>query len=276
MTVDAHQHFIRYRPEDYPWIDAEMQILQRDFLPDDLATVCLPEGVDATIAVEARQTLEETDWLLGLARANPLIAGVVGWVDLRDPSLEAVLERYAGNGLLKGVRHVLHDEPDDQFMLRADFCRGIRTLHGFNLSYDLLIFAKHLPQALELVRRFPEQPFVIDHIAKPDIRRGDFESWRSMLRPIAEYPSVFCKLSGMVTEAGAGLWRSGALVPYIDTVLELFGPERTMFGSDWPVCTLEGRYNEVYSLVKDAIQELSGFERTLILGETASRFYRLG
>jgi L-fucono-1,5-lactonase len=273
--IDAHQHFIRFRPEEYPWIDTGMEPLRQDHLPDELDRICRSEGVAATIAVEARQSFAETDWLLGIARRNPLVAGVVGWVDLRDPRVEEMLDRYAGEPLLKGVRHVLHDEADERFMLSSEFGRGIAALGRRGLAYDLLIFARHLTNTLELVRRFPEQRFVIDHLAKPPIASGEIASWRELLRPVAACPNVFCKLSGMVTEARPGRWKSGALAPYIETVLELFGPARTMFGSDWPVCTLEASYAEVISIVKGAISPLSAPERAMILGETAARFYHL-
>lgn len=275
MTVDAHQHFIRYRREDYPWIGAEMTPLRRDYLPEELAALAAAAGVDATVAVEARQSLEETDWLLALARSSPLIAGVVGWVDLCSPDIEQTLERYAGEPLLKGVRHVLHDEPDDDFVLRDDFLRGIGKLARFGLTYDILIFPRHLPQTLELVRRYPDQPFVIDHLAKPAIRDGEIRLWRSGLEAVAAFPNVSCKLSGMVTEARPGHWSTQDFRPYIDTVLELFGPERTMVGSDWPVCTLRADYPSVLAIVRDATAELSAADRSAIFGGTAADFYRL-
>jgi len=275
VTVDAHQHFIDFDPADYPWIEEGMDELRRDLLPGDLAPLCRAAGVEATVAVEARQTLEETDWLLGLARENPFIAGVVGWVDLRDPGIEAVLDRYAEQTLLKGVRHVLHDESDDEYMLRDDFCRGIGTLARFGLTYDILIFPRHLPQTLQLVRRFPGQPFVVDHLAKPTIRDGELRDWRAALAPLAACENLFCKLSGMVTEATPGGWKRADFRPYIETVLELFGPDRTMFGSDWPVCTLEASYDEVYTIVDIATAALSSDERAMLFGATAERFYGL-
>ncbi|HUX20743.1 MAG TPA: amidohydrolase family protein [Spirochaetia bacterium] len=275
MTVDAHQHFISYTASDYPWIDEQSKPLMRDFLPNELEAACRGVGVDGTVAVQARQTIEETEWLLELARGNPTILGVVGWVDMRDPGLASILERYAGEPHLKGVRHVLHDEADDDFMLREDFCRGVGMLKRFGLTYDLLIFARHLPQTLELVRRYPGQAFVIDHIAKPSIGEGKLEEWLQLLRPVSECPNVFCKLSGMVTEARSGLWRSGILNPYIENVLELFGPDRTMFGSDWPVCTIEAGYGEVLGIVQEATATWSPVERSMIFGGTASRFYGL-
>lgn len=275
MIVDAHQHFIRFRPEEYPWITPEMTPLRRDCFPEELAVLCRSAGVGVTVAVQARQTLEETGWLLDLARSNPLIGGVVGWVDLCDPKVEATLERFADEPLLKGVRHVLHDEPDDDYMLRSDFARGIGLLGRFGLTYDLLVFPRHLPQTLQLLRRFPSQPFVIDHLAKPAIRDGELDGWRAALKAIAAYPNVTCKLSGMVTEARAGDREPETYRPYVETVLELFGAARTMFGSDWPVCTLRADYGEVLAIVGKAISPFSEAERAMILSGTAERFYRL-
>lgn len=275
MRVDAHQHFIDYVPAEYPWICGHLVQLERDALPEDLAEVSRPCGIEATVAVQARQSINETDWLIELAQRNPLVAGVVGWVDLCDAAVEGVLERYADQPLLKGVRHVVQDEPDEEFILRDDFCRGVSKLARFGLSYDILIFSRHLRQTLTFVRRFPEQPFVIDHLAKPRIRDGEFEEWRRALRPLAGCPNVYCKVSGMVTEAKAGHWSPGDFRPYIETVLDLFGPERSMFGSDWPVCTLEASYEEVYALVEGALGFLNESESAAVLGDTAATFYRL-
>ncbi len=274
-VVDAHQHFIRYNPEEYPWIDDGMAVLKRDLMPVDLAAAANPVGLSASVAVEARQSLAETAWLLEIARRNPMVAGVVGWVDLRDPSVESALEEYSADPKLVGVRHVIHDEPDDDFMLGREFCRGVRFLARYGLTYDLLIFSRHLPQTLEFVRRFPDQPFVIDHIAKPRIRNGEFAEWREKLRPVARCENVFCKVSGMVTEARPKLWKLEDFRPYVETVLELFGPERVMFGSDWPVCTLEAPYTEVFEIFDSAIDGLSADERAKVLGGTASAFYGL-
>lgn len=275
MIVDAHQHFIHYNREQYPWIDDGMTILKRDLMPVDLAAASRPIGVDATVAVEARQTLAETEWLLDIAHRNPMVAGVVGWVDLRDRDVEASLEEYSADPKLVGVRHVIHDEPDGEFMLRNDFCRGIGLLARYRLTYDVLIFSRHLPQTLELVRRFPDQRFVIDHIAKPRIRDGELAEWRDRLRPVAQCENVYCKASGMVTEARPKLWKPEDFRPYVETVIELFGPERVMFGSDWPVCTLEAPYTEVFEIVDAAIAGLSTDERARVLGGTAAAFYGL-
>ena len=292
--VDAHQHFIKFDQREYPWIRADMTELRRDLLPADFLAAAqgLGErgtrpgtggsdvgvwsaGVFRTVAVEARQSLEETRWLLEIARSNPLVAGVVGWADLCDPDLDSVLEQLSADPHLNGLRHVLHDEPNDNFMLRDDFRRGIARLARYGLSYDILIFPRHLPQTLELVRSFPDQPFVIDHMAKPRIREGELSSWHEALRPVAAYPNVYCKLSGLVTEASPHAWKPQDFLPYIDTVMELFGPARLMFGSDWPVCTLEAPYAEVLAIVDGAIARLNPDERESILRRTAESFYHL-
>ena len=275
MRIDAHQHFWHYDPAHHVWMTDAMAALRRDYLPDELAPLLRATGFDGTIAVQARQMVEETEWLLGLADRHPLIRGVVGWVDLRSPGLPSELERFAPHPRLVGVRHVVHDEPDDRFMLRPEFRRGIGRLREFDLAYDLLLFPRHLPVAVTLVDEFPDQPFVLDHIAKPAIRDGLFSPWREDLKRLAERPNVSCKLSGMVTEARWNAWRPGDLRPYIDVVLEAFGPERLMIGSDWPVCTLSGDYRSTMGVVVDYVGSLSPGERAGILGENCARIYRI-
>ena len=225
--------------------------------------------------MQARQTLEETQWLLELADRYPFIKGVVGWVDLRAPELPEQLERFCAHPRLRGVRHVVQDEPDDEFMLREDFVRGIGTLADFGLTYDILIFPRHLPVACELVERFPDQSFVLDHIAKPLIREGKVAPWDAGIRRLAPYPNVWCKVSGMVTEADWHRWQPTDFRPYLDVVFEAFGPRRIMVGSDWPVCTLAGSYADVIALVSDYIQQLSVAEQADVWGQTATRFYEL-
>jgi L-fuconolactonase len=227
------------------------------------------------VAVQARQTLEETAWLLELAAEHAFIKGVVGWVDLCGSDLEAQLERFSSDPKFRGVRHVVQDEADDGFMLRDEFLRGIGGLAGHGLVYDILIFARHLPVACEMVARFPEQPFVLDHIAKPPIKAGLLEPWAAGIKRLASFPNVGCKVSGMVTEADWSAWQPADLRPYSDVVLEAFGPGRLLFGSDWPVCTLAGSYEQVLGIVTGAIGRLSGDEQSAILGENARRFYNL-
>jgi L-fuconolactonase len=279
VKIDAHQHFWQYTVEDYGWIGPDMAVLKQDRLPPDLAPLLQAASVDGTVAVQARQTLEETRWLLDLADQYEFIRGVVGWVDLCSPGLRSQLEQFSAHPdgrhapALAGVRHVLQDEPDDQFMLRDDFLRGIAALVEFDLTYDLLIFPRHLPVACELVKRFPDQPFVLDHIAKPLIKDGVLEPWATDIVRLAAYPNVVCKISGMVTEADWQGWKPSSFQPYLDVVLEAFGPGRLMFGSDWPVCTLAGTYGRVAGLVAAYTQQLSADEQAAIWGETARQFY---
>jgi L-fuconolactonase len=275
MRVDSHQHFWIYNQEEYGWMSDGMDAIRRDFLPPDLVAAASTSGVQMSVAVQARQTLAETEWLLSLAESNRFIGGVVGWVDLRAPDVERDLERLSVHALLKGVRHVVHDEVDDDFILGNAFTRGIGKLAGFGLTYDILIFSRHLGQTGRFVRMFPDQPFVIDHIAKPAIRDGEFDTWRRALQDVASCENVMCKLSGMVTEAASGAWKKEDFRRYIETVINLFGPRRVMFGSDWPVCTLEAPYRSVYRIVEDAVSSLSEDERADIFGATAERFYGL-
>jgi len=272
MRVDSHHHLWRYTPEDYGWIDESMAILQRDFLPPDLereATI-----IDATIAVQARQTLEETHWLLSLAAQSSLIQGVVGWAPIAANDFPATLETLRRNPLLKGLRHVVQTEHDG-FLDDPSFNRGVAALLPTSLVYDLLIFARQLPEATRFVDRHPHQSFVLDHIAKPDIKANAFASWNQVIRELARRPNVTCKLSGMVTEADWHTWSPEQLQPYFDTVLEAFGPSRLMFGSDWPVLTVASTYSRWVETVATWLAPLTPTERAAIEGETATRVYQL-
>jgi L-fuconolactonase len=276
VRVDAHQHFWEYDERQYPWIQEGWPI-RKSFLPPDLKPLLDREDFDYCVAVQARQTFEETIWLLDLAREYPFVAGVVGWIDLRADSMKAVpyqLERIERDKLV-GVRHVVQDEPDDQFMLRADFLCGIGSLKNYDLAYDILIFPKQLPAAIELVRKFPEQRFVLDHVAKPLIRVGKMEPWKSQIAELAKSPNVFCKLSGMVTEADWGEWKSAELKPYLDVVWEAFGEDRLMIGSDWPVCLLSGEYSAVIGIVRDYLKQFPESTRDKVLGANAVKCYKL-
>lgn len=272
MKLDAHQHFWRYSAREYPWIPPG-SALQRDWLPEDLAALQTPLGFDGSIAVQARQTLEETRWMLSLADQHPRIKGVVGWVDLRSDKLHAQLKEFAAHPKFVGVRHVVQDEPDDRFMLGAEFLRGLGQLHSSGLTYDLLIFPKQLPAACEVVARFPEQQFVLDHIAKPVIKSRQIEFWAQQIRELARHPNVFCKLSGLVTEANHQHWREADLVPYLDVVAEAFGPSRLMIGSDWPVCLLASNYERAMNVVLNWARKFSAAEQSGIVGENCERFY---
>lgn len=275
MRIDTHQHFWSYNPRDYTWMTDSMDVLRHDHLPADLAALLEASGIRGTIAVPARQSLEETDWLLRLADQNHLVKGVVGWIDLCSPAVDEQIEMFAAHPLFRGIRHVVQDEPDDRFMMRDDFLRGIGRLKKFGLTYDLLLFPRHLPVACEVVRQFPEQPFVLDHIAKPFIKAHHVEPWASDLRRLAEFENVFCKLSGMVTEADWHSWKPADFTPYMDVVLECFGTKRLMVGSDWPVCTLAGSYREVIMLASDYIAQLSAAEQADIWGNNAGSFYKI-
>jgi L-fuconolactonase len=274
MRIDSHQHFWRYSAEEYPWMKPEWPI-RRDYLPADLEPELKASGLDGCVAVQARQSLEETRWLLELAERSAIVKGVVGWVDLRSANVRAELEEFVSRPKFVGVRHVVQDEPDDRFMLREDFQRGIGQLHAFGLTYDILIYPRQLPAAVELVRRFPEQRFVLDHLAKPLIGDGVLSPWRDQLRELAALPNVMCKVSGMVTEARWNEWRAEDFRPYLDATFEAFGVERLMYGSDWPVALLAASYEQVFGLVRDYVVALGAEAEGKVFGQNAARFYDL-
>jgi len=273
--IDAHQHFWRYTPAEYEWIDDAMAGLRRNCLPDEAQREMARAGVDACVAVQARQTLDETRWLLALADANPAIVGVVGWIDLQAADARQQLELFADHQKLVGVRHIVQSEPDDRFMLRPAFCRGIALLEEFGLAYDVLVYSRHLAVAAELVERFASQRFVLDHLGKPDIRRGELHTWKKSLRLLADSSNVFAKLSGLVTEADWNAWSVPDIRPYLDAAFDCFGPERLMIGSDWPVCTVAADYSRVMALVSDYLADRPAQERDAVLGGNAQRFYNL-
>jgi L-fuconolactonase len=275
MRLDAHQHFWQYTSVDFGWINDKMAALRRDFLPKDLGPLLAAERFDGSIAVQARQSLEETRWLLELAAHNDIVKGVVGWVDLRSPDLPAQLHQFAQNPKLVGVRHVVQDEPDDNFMLGSEFRRGIARLPDYGLAYDILIFPRQLSAAIKLVRQFPEQRFVLDHIAKPSIADARMDSWDRGIQELAKADNVCCKLSGMVTEARWHDWKPEDFRPFLDVVLNAFGPARLMIGSDWPVCTASAPYSRTIALVRSYINSLTPDEQQSILGDCCSRFYRV-
>jgi len=275
MMIDSHHHLWRYDPDEYDWMDDSMEALRKDFLPGDLEPLLRQSGVTGTVVVQARQCLEETEWLLELADKHAFIQGVVGWVDLCSPELSKTLEKFASHPKLVGVRHVVHDEPDDDFMMRAVFQRGIRQLKDHALVYELLIFPKHLGRAAALVKTFPQQRFVLDHLGKPSIKSGELQLWENDVRILAALPNVWCKLSGMVTEADPLSWKQEDFLPYMAVVLDTFGPERMMLGSDWPVCTLAGTYAEVMEVALGFISSLSNADQMRICGQNAIDCYQL-
>jgi L-fuconolactonase len=274
MRIDAHQHFWRFDPGEYGWMQPGWSI-RRDFLPADLQPLLAASGVDGCVAVQARQSLVETRFLLELARDNDFIQGVVGWVDLCSYDLDGQLESLLSEKKFVGVRHVLQDEPDDQFMLRPAFLRGISRLRQYGLAFDILIYPKHLPHAVDLVRRFPEQRFVLDHLAKPFIKDRLLQPWNEHIRALAAEGNVACKISGMVTEAAWAAWKTEDFRPYMDVVWEAFGENRVMYGSDWPVCTLAAQYSQVFGIVSQWLQSASVPAREKVLGGNATTFYQL-
>lgn len=275
MTIDSHQHFWKYDPQNHQWIDDEMAVIRKDFLPAHLKKVYDEHKIDGCVAVQVDQTLQENDFLLNLAKENDFIKGIVGWVDLRSKKVDEVLEGYGNKDKLKGFRHIVQGEADPNFMLRPDFINGISRLEKGNFTYDILVFPHQLGAALELVKRFPRQKFVIDHIAKPYIKDGFFEGWAVLMKELARHENVYCKLSGMITEADYGHWTPDQIHPYMYFILEAFGTERIMFGSDWPVCLVAGNYGEVLKLTTDFIAPLSSHEQKAIMGQNCIQFYNL-
>lgn len=275
MRIDAHQHFWRYTAEDYGWIPDNGLALKQDRLPVHLKPLLARTGMAGTIAVQARQSLAETDWLLQLADENPFIKGVVGWVDLCSPDLRDQLTRYAAHPKFKGVRHVVQDEPDDRFMLRPQFLNGLGQLAEFDLTYDLLIYPKHLSAAIEVVRQFPKQRFILDHIAKPSIRSHLLAPWADGLKVLAGHANVHCKVSGLVTEANWEMWATADFKPYLEVVFDCFGPDRLMFGSDWPVCTLAASYSETLLITLEFAAGRSPSALDKLFGLNALAFYRI-
>ncbi len=276
MKIDAHQHFWIYDQAEYGWIDDRMKVLKRNYLPVDLQPELKRSGFSGSVAVQARQSLEETRWLLELSGQYDFIKGVVGWVDLcNEDELKRQLDKFCKSQKLVGVRHVVHDEPEDDFMLRDDFLKGISLLKEYNLTYDLLLFPKHLPLAEKVVSMFPGQRFVLDHISKPQIKNHIFSPWEEDIRKLAGHKNVWCKLSGMVTEADWKNHEPEIFKPYLDIVFEAFGTDRLMTGSDWPVCRLAGEYGEVTGIIEDYIKDMPIVIRQKITGENCIGFYDL-
>jgi L-fuconolactonase len=274
MKIDSHQHFWNYSEAEYPWIPKDSP-LHRDWLPADLQPLLAKTGIEGSIAVQARQTVEESRWLLNLADHYPLIKGVVGWVDLRSEKVEEQLAGLSKHPKFVGVRHVVQYEPDVNFMLRPEFQRGLGKLKQFKLTYDILIYPKQLPAAIALAKAFPDQPFVLDHIAKPLIKDGIVSPWREQIRELATLRNVLCKVSGMVTEANPANWKPADFKPYLDVVFDAFGEDRLMFGSDWPVCLLVASYEKAFELVDDYARPLSREARDKFFGGNAARYYRV-
>jgi L-fuconolactonase len=275
VRVDAHQHFWHFEPSEYPWISEQMPALRRDRLPADLEPILKASGMELSIAVQARPTLEETHWLLQLSREHQFIRGVIGWFDLCAPEFEEQIDALPWPNKLVGVRAMLQDIDDDEYMLREDFKRGLKVVRDCGFSYDLLIYPRHLPYALKLVRQFPSVRFIVDHLAKPPIASGELEPWMHQVRELAHEPNVACKLSGMVTEAAVD-WKQKDLAPFIDVVGDAFGEKRLIFGSDWPVCEIAATYPQVVEIVERQFAYLPQESREWIMGGNAARWYDLG
>nr|WP_321486431.1 amidohydrolase family protein [uncultured Draconibacterium sp.] len=275
MIIDTHHHLWNYNPVEFDWIDDEMAAIRKSFLPADLQATLANTGVEGVVTVQARQSLEETNWLLKLASENDFIKGVVGWVSLADESIQQILEEYKSSPWLKGVRHVVQGEPDPEFILGKDFNKGISLLKYYNLVYDILIFEHQLTNTISFVDQHPEQQFVVDHIAKPKIKKNELEPWAKNIKELAKRENVSCKISGMVTEADYKLWTEEQLNPYFETILEAFGPSRLLFGSDWPVCLVATNYSNWLELVKKTISNFSKEEQDFILYKNAQRIYNI-
>jgi L-fucono-1,5-lactonase len=274
VRLDSHQHFWRYDPADLPWISTDMAVLQADHLPSDLAPLLDTHQIDGTIAVQARHSEDETRWLLDLANDYPFIRGVVGWVDLMAPDLDSRLDDLARPKLV-GIRHIVHDEPDGDFMLQPAFRAGLARLADHDLTFDLLLFPTHLRSASTIAAEHAELSFVLDHIGKPPVAAGSAppRAWRQDLRRLASHDNVMCKLSGMITEASWQDWSPEDFIPYLDIVMQLFGPERVMFGSDWPVCCLSGSYGAVLDVVERYASSMTVADQRAVFGGNAARFY---
>ena len=275
MVIDTHHHFWNYDPVEYGWIDDDMARIRKSFLPEDLEKTISEAGVTGVVSVQARQLLEETDWLLNLASQYDFIKGVVGWFPLASKNIPAILEKYSSSKWLKGVRHVVQGEPDPEFILGKEFNEGIKMLKNFNLVYDVLIFEHQLPNTIRFVNQHPDQVFVLDHIAKPVIRENKIADWDKNICELAKHENVFCKISGMVTEANYIEWTEEQLQPYFDVILNAFGPERLLFGSDWPVCLVATRYNSWLEMVKKQIAGFSQTEQEQVLFKNAINVYQL-
>ena len=275
--IDAHQHFWQLsQPFRYGWLDAPaLAPIKRDFLPEHLEPLLAKTPIRRSIFVQTQHDVAENRWVLGLAERHPFIAGVVGWVDLASPACEAQLLEFKAHPKFVAVRHVTQDEPDDDFIVRADILRGLKILEQHHVPFDLLFYVKHLRHVPALARHLPALPMVIDHLAKPNIKDRRTDDWLPHFRTAGTFPNVYCKLSGMITEADWRRWTAADLKPYVQTALEVFGPERCMFGSDWPVCELAGTYSQVYDALNDALGPISPDERQQIFGGTAARFYGL-
>ncbi len=275
LRIDSHQHFWKFDPVRDSWINDEMSVIQKDFLPDDLKPILEENGFDGCVTVQSDQTEIENEFQLGNAANHDFIKGIVGWVDLRSSWVEERLDHYSQFKKIKGFRHVLQGEKDRAFMLQPSFMKGTGLLKKYNFTYDILIFPDQLKHTVEFVKSFPDQPFVIDHIAKPYIKDNKIEEWKKDIEDVARYENVYCKISGMMTEADWKQWKPQDFIPYINTVVEAFGVNRIMYGSDWPVCLVAGSYENAVNIVKDHFSSFTKNEQELFFGSNAIKFYNL-
>ncbi len=275
MIIDSHHHFWKYDPVEYDWIDEKMKKIRKDFLPGNLEEEIHKSGVNGVVTVQARQCIEETKWLLKMASENDYIKGVVGWLPIANDDFKCHLEQFASHEKLVAIRHVIQGESNENFILGEQFNKGISLLKEYDMVYDILIFERHLPQTIEFVKNHPNQVFVMDHIAKPLIAKNELLPWRENIHKLAQFNNVFCKMSGMITEADFTNWTENQLQPYFDTVIEAFGSDRLMFGSDWPVCLVGVEYKQWFELVKKQVSKLSTDEQNSILGKNAIKAYKL-
>ena len=275
MIVDSHQHFWEVGRFDYPWMSPDVEVLCRDYLPPALASVLNRNGVDKTIVVQASNSLEETRWLLSLAEHNAFIGGVVGWVDLRSADVARQLDEFATHPKFNGVRHLVESEPADDWLTQQNTLNGLLQLSSRGLSYDLLVHTRHLEHVKKVADECPELHLVIDHLAKPPIARREIDEWAGEIKEIASRPNVWCKLSGLVTEADWANWRVEDLQPYVEKALEYFGPDRMMFGSDWPVCLLAASYDQVLESFELLLAGLDDKDKRRVFSESAIEFYRI-
>ena len=273
--IDCHQHFWQVGRFDYPWMSPELGVLYKDYLPEALEPILRSSGVSRTVLVQASNSLEETRWLLQLADGHPFIAGVVGWVDLTSSGVEAQIGEFIQHPRFRGVRHLVESEPDDAWLARSDVLRGLRVLADRDVAFDLLVHTRHLQHVVTVAERCPGLRLVVDHMAKPPIATGEIAEWSRRLKAVAQIPRIHCKLSGLVTEANHWAWTISDLAPYVETALEWFGPERMMFGSDWPVCLLAAAYDRALGAYQELLEHLNPGDRQRILGGNAARFYRL-
>jgi L-fuconolactonase len=273
--IDSHQHFWQVGRFDYPWMSSDLGVLYRDYLPDDLAPILQKNGVEKTVVVQASNSVAESRWLLELANANTFIAGVVGWVDLMSPSINTQLDELCAAQKFKGVRHLVESEPDDAWLVQPAVLASLKQLAARRISYDLLVHTRHLKHVARVAESCPELALVIDHLAKPPIARNEIKQWSEALQPLARYPNINCKLSGLVTEANWNSWQTDDLRPFVDLALEYFGPDRLMFGSDYPVCLLATTYNRVLNSFQEILKSLSDADRDKIFAQNAAEFYRL-